>query len=590
MFGSVQRSSLASSLVMLLTVAGCGAGGSDAPPSQPQPGGGTTVITPGAVPLRQGQFIDSPVQGLSYRAGSSSGTTDADGSFQYPLGETVIFSVADIEIGRVEGQAIVTPLDLVAAARDASHPQVLNIARFLQALDSDANPNNGIQIPEAVRQARTGLTLDFSLPTAQFDSAAALVLKALPDLSGRVLVTADAAKSHLVDYVNGYRYLMSLRRQAGMIDLAKLDALALAASNHTDYLLANPPVIGHAEISGLPKFTGSTPADRAIAAGYSSRYVVEGISDGDSAHKAIDNLMSGIYHRLDLLSFTHDQIGIGLMRQEVGVDGTVMLVHNMGNSKLNTLCQQGQQTLPPGNYYTNVCATDINIAEAVYNGALTGIRQQNPAIVRWPPENGTDIPPAFFEETPDPLPDYSVSGYPVSIQFNPHYFTAVEVISFELYDEIDQKIETRLLDINTDPNPNPDTRLTALEYALYPLQRLKWAGSYRAEVRYSVAGVVQPLESWRFTTRALDVPVITVASDANQIELKSGIEYAIYVPPTNGSSALGSVNVSYPAGMKVFLDYEDQDTLRLTLSGSTGQQASLTFGGGRRLTMVLVGQ
>ena len=33
-----------------------------------------------------------------------------------------------------------------------------------------------------------------------------------------------------------------------------------------------------------------------------------------------------------------------------------------------------------------------------------------------------NTPTVFYEEHPDPLPGIGVSGYPISISFNPYYF------------------------------------------------------------------------------------------------------------------------------------------------------------------------
>jgi len=39
--------------------------------------------------------------------------TSADGSFEYTVGEPVTFSVGGVTLGRNDGKAVVTPLDLV---------------------------------------------------------------------------------------------------------------------------------------------------------------------------------------------------------------------------------------------------------------------------------------------------------------------------------------------------------------------------------------------------------------------------------------------------------------------------------------------
>jgi hypothetical protein len=102
-----------------------------------------------------GVFIDSPVQGLTYQSGSNpEGTTDANGMFDYTVGETLSFSVGGVQLGTLpDGQPVVTPNDFGAAAE--------NIARLLQTLDADANHLSGIDLIAAAT-ALTGTTLDAS--------------------------------------------------------------------------------------------------------------------------------------------------------------------------------------------------------------------------------------------------------------------------------------------------------------------------------------------------------------------------------------------------------------------------------------------
>ena len=100
-------------------------------------------IDPPAVP---GQFIDSPVQGLAYQTATQEGTTDNEGTFWYKRREDITFSVGGVLLGQVTDKKTVTPFDLVPGATDDSDPAVINICRFLQSLDEDGNPANGINI------------------------------------------------------------------------------------------------------------------------------------------------------------------------------------------------------------------------------------------------------------------------------------------------------------------------------------------------------------------------------------------------------------------------------------------------------------
>ncbi len=100
-------------------------------------------------PTKQGVFVDSPVEGLSFVTTSGlTGTTNAAGAFSYADGDSVAFSLGSLNFPPVKAADLISPLDLVDAS-SANHPGALNIARLLQSLDSDGNPDNGIVINRA---------------------------------------------------------------------------------------------------------------------------------------------------------------------------------------------------------------------------------------------------------------------------------------------------------------------------------------------------------------------------------------------------------------------------------------------------------
>ncbi|BCO30886.1 hypothetical protein TspCOW1_09890 [Thiohalobacter sp. COW1] len=102
-------------------------------------------MTPDA-DLHLGTFIDSAVSGLGFISPSGNGLTDDDGQFSYAAGETVRFAVGEVVLGEARGAAVLNPLDLVPDSGGINDPRVLAIASFLQTADSDANPDNGIQV------------------------------------------------------------------------------------------------------------------------------------------------------------------------------------------------------------------------------------------------------------------------------------------------------------------------------------------------------------------------------------------------------------------------------------------------------------
>jgi hypothetical protein len=161
---------------------------------------GSDLVVPDLI--REGRFVDSPVEGLFHASRTETGVTNALGTFRYAEGEDVVFSIGDIELGSSAGGRFLTPLDLVPGASGEADPTVTNIARFLQTLDADGNPNNGIVITEAVRSAAVGRFVEFHQTTASFEQDAVVtsVVADLTELTGsgmRPLVSTQAARVHL---------------------------------------------------------------------------------------------------------------------------------------------------------------------------------------------------------------------------------------------------------------------------------------------------------------------------------------------------------------------------------------------------------
>ena len=97
-----------------------------------------------------GQFLDSAVEGIDFLSGSQQGTTDNSGSFSSEDGKNVRFSIGSVIIGEGTGASSMTPVDLISGG-DLNHRAVINIARFLQTLDADGDPSNGINISSEMR-------------------------------------------------------------------------------------------------------------------------------------------------------------------------------------------------------------------------------------------------------------------------------------------------------------------------------------------------------------------------------------------------------------------------------------------------------
>ena len=103
-----------------------------------------------------------------------------------------------------------------------------------------------------------------------------------------------------------YDQLNAARLRCGFGLLAQSAALDQAAAAHGNYMSLNNE-FRHGEDPGKPGFTGATPLDRALAAGYAPRAVGENLAAGGSfsgstAADSIRELLAAPYHAHSLLS------------------------------------------------------------------------------------------------------------------------------------------------------------------------------------------------------------------------------------------------------------------------------------------------
>lgn len=145
------------------------------------------------VQLKTGYFIDSPVEGLEYITENIQSLTDSFGKFYYQEGDSVTFKVGDTELGTVLAIDLVTPADLVGEGIDDDDPRVANRLRFIQSLDEDGNPDNGIKISEEIRK-KCKKKVNFNQNVDQFsiDSDVQNVMRE----SNKTLVSKSEAINH----------------------------------------------------------------------------------------------------------------------------------------------------------------------------------------------------------------------------------------------------------------------------------------------------------------------------------------------------------------------------------------------------------
>jgi hypothetical protein len=149
--------------------------------------------------IENARFVSTNAQGVV----THTGLTDAAGSFSYNNGDTVSFFIGDVLLGKVPAADKVPTATLVATARNAD--ALNNLNRFLQAMDSDVNAQNGIQINASAHQAATGLAVNFDAAMKSFQVQAGLVkLLALSAGTPTLPEAVDAITQFRLSLLNAY--------------------------------------------------------------------------------------------------------------------------------------------------------------------------------------------------------------------------------------------------------------------------------------------------------------------------------------------------------------------------------------------------
>lgn len=184
--------------LLCLGIAGCGGGGSsDTPTVSVSPPEESAPPPDDSGPSQAtGVFLDSSVINIDYQTETLAGVTSSLGEYDYLPGETVTFSIGDLEFPSVQASGTVTALDIFGTA-DTLDSSVVNMIRLLQTLDQDGNPDNGITISDMVKSTAT--QVDFDLSEDEFASSSAvmtLIMNAGQDNTVTELVNRQNAIDH----------------------------------------------------------------------------------------------------------------------------------------------------------------------------------------------------------------------------------------------------------------------------------------------------------------------------------------------------------------------------------------------------------
>jgi len=350
-----------------------------------------------------------------------------------------------------------------------------------------------------------------------------------------------------------YKYLNKIRENIGLATLQINSNLTKAAQGHANYLVANNES-SHFEKRGLKNFIGERLVDRTLVSEYKSTTVSENLSTNIKDAKAsIKELFSAIYHRFDFLSPKIDSVGIGVA-QDKNKTSNNAFVYVMGNSNLEKLCE-GKGFNVNDRYYFNLCKNkNLRVPKEVYDNSINSLKMFSTKIICYPYNKQKDVSPVFYEESPDPLPNMSVSGFPVSVEFNDYYFKNIKVKSFKLFDCNNRLVKSIFMDKNSDPNG----LFKANQYALFPLKRLEFNSKYRVELKY-IANGKEILKKWSFRTIKPKGRIHKIPDNETTLYLTKNSDYILYFPPKNGKDLIK--DIIFPSDLNI--DFLDHNTIKI---------------------------
>lgn len=164
-------------LVFTLTFASCGGGGGSTPPTADTGGNGQITDDGGGSgdqnePDGSGVGHFDKIDGLIYYSNlKDKGTTSDGGKFTWGDGDEIVaFWLNDrynVFLGYAPVRGNIAISELAINAQWISEETAGNIRTFLQALDVDADPSNGVTITEELRN-RIREAIDFTLPRETF--------------------------------------------------------------------------------------------------------------------------------------------------------------------------------------------------------------------------------------------------------------------------------------------------------------------------------------------------------------------------------------------------------------------------------------
>ncbi len=218
--------------------------------------------------------------------------------------------------------------------------------------------------------------------------------------AGLQLTVPTPTYAALSEELQAFHTLNDIRNRCGHGQLAQNAALDVSAAGHAKWLTFNA-AFAHNQTPGSPHFTGATPLDRMVAAGYltssSQAAVSEQLATYSGGPDGNDTIGFGIQGTRNLLNAPYHANGM--------LDG----YRDVGIAIRNAIDAGAPDALNPG---AGRRAIVFNTGYRISAGNQAAAQDDN-AVLTYPCNGETNVTPALYHEEPNPVPGRDLSTSPL---------------------------------------------------------------------------------------------------------------------------------------------------------------------------------
>lgn len=245
------------------------------------------------------------------------------------------------------------------------------------------------------------------------------------------------------------------------------------------------------------------------------------------------------------------------------------------------------QQYPDSGRFYQICQNGFKIKTEFYEALNTERLLSRPEVVIWPPDGAQDIKPAFFEEDPHPTPDLPMTGYPISIQFNPKKVESVSIKGFSL-ERQSRSDHARWLPVPEVRSINQlndiQQKFSAHQFAWFPLQRLEWGANYRYRVDALVNGAFRQFQA-QFSTATFDIPLYSLSETDTEILVLENRFILYHRPDTADAFPFSDIELQGSRRADIEAKVIDPNTVELRLEGGGCSPVTLRSRLGDKITI-----